>query len=71
MCADLGAIKSQILDRLRGKPSGKRIIDVVVYPADCDCGWSARAIGDLNNDERREFIVVRAALQRDLIFSPE
>jgi hypothetical protein len=71
LTSGLGAIKNELLDKLRGKPCRERIIDVDVYPGYCDCGWSARPIGYLSNDEQREFIAARFAVQRLFLFSPD
>ena len=66
LTSDLGAIKIQILDRLRDKPCRERIADLDVYPSECDCGWSARAVGELTNDDKHEFIAAKFAVHRAL-----
>jgi hypothetical protein len=71
LTSDLGAIKFKILDRLRDKPCRERIIEVDVYLADNDWGWSARAFGKLSNDDLREFIAAKFAAHRALQFLPE
>jgi hypothetical protein len=68
--SDLAQIRFAILDQLRAKFCRDRACDVEVYQADCECGWSARLIGDLSNDERRDFIAARFAIQRRIAFSP-
>jgi hypothetical protein len=67
---DLGAIRIQILDRLRGQSCGARIRDVVVYLATNCWGWSADPIGELSNDDRREFIAAKFAVHRSIELSP-
>jgi len=69
LTSDLGGIKLEILDRLRDKPCRDRI-DLDVFPADSECGWSAISGGDLSNNDRRDFVAAVVEVQRALHFSP-
>lgn len=61
---DLEAIRIAILDRLRGQPCWERISNVEVRLADNNWGWTACAVGELTNDDMREFIATKFAVQR-------